>query len=124
MFQFYIPTSLNTQATARIITRGEDATVLGNTVDVYDSDWGKIELHLTRWNAQPGFQVGGGTSATQGDWRGYFLNTERWAWLWNQKPTVYKPEFKGGSYKAAIDAIAMFLCWNPIGEVKVAPSDA
>lgn len=124
MYQFYIPTSLNTQATARIITRNEDATVLGNTVDVYDSDWGKIELHLTRWNAQPGFQAAGVSSATQGDWRGYFLNTERWAFLWNQKPTVYKPEFKGGSYKAAIDAIIMFLCWNPIGEVKVAPSDA
>ena len=125
MFQFYIPTSLSTQATARIITRGEDATVLGNTVDVYDSDWGKVELHLTRWNAQPGFQGGtGGTSATLGDWRGYFLNTERWAWLWNQKPTVYKPEFKGGGYKAAIDAILMFLCWNPIGEMKIAPSDA
>jgi hypothetical protein len=125
MFQFYVPTTANTQATARIITRGEDSTILGNTVDVYDSDWGKIELHLTRWNAQPGFQAGagGGTDAVMGDWRGYFLNTERWAWLWNQKPTVYKPEFKGGSYKAAIDAILMFLCWNPIGEMKVAPSD-
>ena len=121
-FQFYIPTSLSTQATARIITRGEDATVLGNMVDVYDSDWGKVELHLTRWNAATG--VNGVTSTTQGDWRGYFLNCERWAWLWNQKPTVYKPEFKGGSYKAAIDAIVMFLCQNPVGEAKIDPSDA
>ena len=121
-FQFYIPTSLSTQATARIITRGEDATVLGNTVDVYDSDWGKVELHLTRWNAHENFTTNGTT--TIADWRGYFVNTERWAWLWNQKPTVYKPEFKGGSYKAAIDAICMFLCWNPVGEIKVAPSDA
>ena len=119
-FQFYIPTSLNTQATARIITRGEDASVLGNTVDVYDSDWGKVELHMTRWNAHENF----GGSTTKAQWRGYFLNTERWSWLWNQKPTVYKPEFKGGSYKAAIDAIVMFLCWNPLGEVKVDPSDA
>ena len=119
-FQFYIPTSLSTQATARIITRGEDATVLGNTVDVYDSDWGKVELHLSRWLAHENF---GGT-ATKAQWRGYFLNTERWSWLWNQKPTVYKPEFKGGSYKAAMDAIVMFLCWNPVGEIKVDPSDA
>lgn len=120
-FQFYIPTSLNTQATARIITRDEDATVLGNTVDVYDSDWGKVELHMTRWNANEAFTGG---STTKADWRGYFLNSERWAWLWNQKPTVYKPEFKGGSYKAAIDAIVMFLCWSPVGEIKIAPSDA
>lgn len=122
-FQFYIPTSLSTQATARIITRGEDATVLGNMVDVYDSDWGKVELHLTRWNAYTNFPSSN-TSTTLGDWRGYFLNTERWSWNWNQKPTVYKPEFKGGSYKAAMDAIVMFLCMNPVGECKVDPSDA
>jgi hypothetical protein len=121
-FQFYIPTSLNTQATARIITRGEDAAVLGNTVDVYDSDWGKVELHLTNWNMNSAFISGASTTKT--DWYGWFLNTERWAWLWNQKPTVYKPEFKGGSYKAAIDAILMFLCWNPIGEAAIKPSDA
>ena len=96
--------------------------MLGNTVDVYDSDWGKVELHMTRWNAHANFTAGGST--TKGDWRGYFLNTARWAWLWKQKPTVYKPEFKGGSYKAAIDALLMFLCWNCIGEVKIDPSDA
>src|SRR5581483_3345541 len=99
-FQFYIPTSTTTQSTARVTYREESDGALGNTVDSYDSDWGKVELHMSFFNAHPNFTAGGSTTKT--DWRGYFLNRERWAWLWNQKPTVYKPEFKGGSYKAAI----------------------
>lgn len=119
-FQFYIPTSTSTQSTWRVVMRDEPDTSLGNVVDRYDSDWGPLELHLSRWLAHENF----GGSVTKAQWRGYFLNASRWSWLWNQKPTVYKPEFKGGSYKAAIDAILMFLCQNPIGEGKVAPSDA
>jgi hypothetical protein len=120
-FQFYLPTSSTTQLTGgRVATRDDGSTTLGNMVDCYESDWGPLELHLTRWNAHENF----GGSVTKAQWRGYFLNTARWSWNWNQKPTVYKPEFKGGSYKAAIDAIIMLMCLNPIGEGKVAPSDA
>lgn len=121
-FQFYLISSTSTQSTARVTNRNESDDTLGNTVDFYDSDWGLVELHLTKWNAHPNFTTSGTT--TIAGWRGYFLNPGRWCWLWNQKPTVYKPEFKGGSYKAAMDAILMFLCWNPIGEGKVVPSDA
>jgi len=121
-FQFFIPTSLSLQSSARVTNRDESGKTLGNTVDYYDSDWGTIDLHMTKWNAHPNFTTGGTASISA--WRGYFLNPERWGWLWNQKPTVYKPEFKGGSYKAAIDAILMFLCWNPVGEGKIAPSNA
>jgi hypothetical protein len=119
-FQFYVPFSTTTYSTARVTMREEGDRSLGNTVDRYDSDWGPIDLHMTHWNAAPNF----GGSLRMGQWRGYFMNQARWAWMWNQKPTVYKPEFKGGSYKCAIDAIAMFLCMNPLGEGKVAPSDA
>lgn len=119
-FQYYIPNALTTLQN-RVVSKDQaDHTLMGGMVDVYNSDWGNVELHLTRWNAHENF----GGSATKATWRGYFVNVERWAWLWNQKPTVYKPEFKGGSYKAAIDALVMFLCWNPIGENKIDPSDA
>lgn len=122
-FQFYTPSAYGTQSASRIITRNETSSQLGNTVDAYESDWGRLELHMTNWNSHPNFFGAGGT-AGKNAWQGWFLNTSRWSWLWNQKPTVYKPEFKGGSYKAAIDAILMFLCWNPIGEGSVLPSDA
>jgi hypothetical protein len=45
-----------------------------------------------------------------------------WELRWNQKPAVYRPEFKGGSYEAAMDAIAMLVCKNPRGEGKYAPT--
>jgi hypothetical protein len=120
-FQFYVPTSTTTQGTARVMYREEEKdNTLGNTVDRYESDWGTLELHMSRWLAHENF---GGT-ATKAQWRGYFLNPSKWAWGWQQKPTVYKPEFKGGSYKAAMDAIIMLMCLNPVGEGRVDPSDA
>jgi hypothetical protein len=45
-----------------------------------------------------------------------------WEMRWKQKPKVYRPEFKGGSYEAAMDMIAMLVCKNPLAEGKVAPS--
>lgn len=120
-FQFYLPSSLTTQSTARVTQRSEGDSALGNTVDKYSSDWGDVELTLSRWLANEAFT--GGT-VTKAQWRGYFIHTVNWAWCWNQKPTVYRPEFKGGSYKAAMDAILMLLCMNPVGEGKVDPSDA
>ena len=119
-FQFYLPSSTTAQSTGRVTTRTESSNTLGNTVDAYESDWGRLELHMSNWNSHANF----GGSAGNNAWQGWFLNANRWGWLWNQKPTVYKPEFKGGSYKAAIDAILMFLCWNPVGEGSVLPYDA
>lgn len=120
-FQFFLPTSTTTQGTARVMYREEEKdTTLGNMVDRYDSDWGPVELHMSRWLNHENF----GGSATKAQWRGLFTNPSRWSWNWNQKPTVYKPEFKGGSYKAAIDAIVMLMCLNPVGEGRVDPSDA
>ena len=105
--------SASTQSTSRVTQRQEGSTTIGNTVDTYDSDWGRLELHMSRWNQHPNFTGG---SATYYQWRTYFMNTERWAWCWNQKPTVYRLPYKGGNYKAAIEAILMFMCLNPIGE--------
>ena len=90
-------------------------------MDIYASDFGRIELHLTNWNAHANF---GGT-AGQNDWYGAILNlANKWELRWNQKPIVYKPEFKGGSFKAAMDTICMLVCKSPIGEAAVKPSDA
>lgn len=128
LFQFYIPSSLSTQSSARVTNRQSGDNELSYVVDVYDSEYGKVEIELTKWNQYYGGSnataFGGATSATQGAWRGFILHPEMWSWDWNQKPTVHKPEYKGGSYKAAIEAILMLLCKTPIGEGKVAPSDA
>jgi hypothetical protein len=62
------------------------------------------------------------TDALIQNFRGYFLHQGMWELRWNQKPKVYKPEFKGGSYEAAMDAIIMLVCKNPLGEGKYAPA--
>jgi hypothetical protein len=63
-----------------------------------------------------------GSSATVKNNRGYFLHQDMWELRWNQKPKVYRPEFKGGGYEAAMDAICMLVCKNPQGEGKLAPT--
>lgn len=122
-FQFYTPSSTPlsspTQSTARVTSRSQGDRVLGGMVDRYESDWGPVELHLTKYNQAAGFT---GASATYAPYRSYFLNPDRWEWCWKQKPQVYKPEFAGGSYKVAIDAIIMLVCRNPVGEGKWAPA--
>jgi hypothetical protein len=103
-----------------VTNRDQSNRRLGSPVDFYDSDFGDIEMHLSKWLAHPNF---GGTVG-KSNWRGYIIRPPSWKIRWNQKPTVYRPEFKGGSYKAAMDAIAMLVCNNPIGEGKIDPSDA
>jgi hypothetical protein len=119
-FQLYIPTSTVTQSTARVTTRQQGDDTIGSSIDYYDSEFGKLELHLTKWNAHANF----GGSATKQQWRGYIMNLQMWSLHWNQKPLVHRLEFKGGSYNAAINTIWMLLCRNPICEGKIDPSDA
>jgi hypothetical protein len=114
-FQFYVPTAL-TQSTARVTNRQATDTALGEMIDTYRSDYGTVTLRLDKWLHHANF----GGSAALSKWRGYFLNPSMWEWRWNQRPTVYKPDFEGGSYKAAMDAIIMLVCRNPVGEVKTA----
>lgn len=112
-FQFYLPSSASTQSTARVSTRSVTDGKLGSNIRTYQSTWGEVELRATKWNQFAGFTGG---SATYNPYRSYFLHPEMWSWNWNQKPTVYKPEYKGGSYTSAIEAIIMLLCKNPIAE--------
>lgn len=122
-FQFFDPTAAATTTfnTTRDVNRSESGA-LGGTVDRYESDWGTIELVVSNWLEKDG--VNGITSTTVGTWRGYFLHPQMWCLRWNQRPTVYRPEYRGGSYKAAVEALAMLVCKNPIGEGAVKPSDA
>lgn len=112
-FQFFLPSSQSTQTTSRVTQRADSNSSIGSNITRYVSSWGSVDLVPTKWNIASGFSGG---DATYTLWRGYLLHPEMWEWNWNQKPTVYKPEYKGGSYTAAIEAIIMLLCKNPIGE--------
>jgi len=123
LFQFYTTGSAiansPTQSTARVQTRDPSSGTLGTNIRTYESVWGTVELLPTKWNQYAGFSGG---SATYNPYRSYFLHPDMWAWHWNQKPTVYQPEYKGGAYTCAIEAIVMLMCKNPIAEAKWAPA--
>lgn len=119
-FQFYIPSDLSTVNAARVTNRSDGNKSLGYGIDVYNSEFGNLELHLTKWNAHVNYGGTAGKSA----WRGYGLEPGMAEWRWNTKPVVWKEEFKGGSYKAAMYTILMGLVRSPLGGCKFAPSDA
>jgi hypothetical protein len=114
-FPLFIPSSTSTGATG-IVQYKADAKEWERCVERYSSDFGAVDLMLDYW-----INAVDGTAITQ-KWTGYFLHRDRWEVRWNQKPKVYRPEFKGGSYEYAMDAICMLVCKNPKGEGKYAPT--
>jgi hypothetical protein len=123
-FTLYVPSDLSTVNGSTANNRNLSDTTLSRVIDRYNSEFGDYELHLSRWLAHPDFSSAAYTSTTKADWRGYGVNLDKWSIRWNTMPNVVKPEFKGGSYKAAMYCILSLCCLNPIGETKIDPSDA
>lgn len=115
-FQLYIPSSVSTQASGTTFQQSGTSKAITRAVDVYHSDFGRLELELNYW------LINLSGSATAQAFRGYFLHRPMWKMRWKQKPQVYKPEFKGGSFEFAADCIAMLVCLNPKAEGKYAPT--
>jgi hypothetical protein len=116
-FQFFIPSSTSTQASGTVFNQDGTGKDIVRSVDMYHGDYGPVRLVLDWFLAALT-----GSSATVKNNRGYFLHQDMWELRWNQKPKVYRPEFKGGGYEAAMDAICMLVCKNPQGEGKLAPT--
>jgi len=95
----------------------KDKTVT-RTVRRYEGDFMDVEFVPTPWLAY----LTGSAAVRKG--RVYLLHRSKWEVRWNQKPRVYKPEFKGGSYEAFMDCLAMLVCKNPAAEGKHAPTAA
>lgn len=115
-FQFYLPSSVATQASGTVFNQDGKSRMITRAVDVYESDWGRLELEISWWLAA----LNG--SALVQNYRGYFLHRNMWKVRWKQRPKYYKPEFKGGSYEFAMDMILMLVCLNPKAEGKYAPA--
>lgn len=93
----------------------KDQTVT-RTVRNYEGDFMDVEFVPSPWLVF----LSGTASARKG--RMYHLHRSKWELRWNQKPRVYKPEFKGGSYEAFMDALAMLVCKNPRAEAMNNPT--
>lgn len=116
LFQFYLPSSASTQASGVQFTQMSKDKTITRAIDRYEGDFMPVDLMLTPWLVA----LTGSAAVQKG--RGYFLHRSMWEVRWNQKPKVYRPEFKGGSYEVAMDAILMLVCKNPMAEGKLAPA--
>lgn len=113
-WQYRIPSSASTLNPA-VKQSFKDKTVT-RTVRHYEGDFFDVEFVPNPWLVT----LSGTASARKG--RAYHLHRSKWELRWNQKPRVYKPEFKGGSYEAFMDMILMLVCKNPRGEAINNPS--
>jgi hypothetical protein len=110
-FQLFMPSSTSTAAN----TMNQQAGTIDRSIQRYEGDFMPVDLVLSYWLAAY-------TTAANSPLRAYFLHRRMWKMRWKQKPKVYSPEFQGGSYEAAMDALAMLVCLNPKGEGKYAPT--
>lgn len=115
-FQLFTPGSTNTGATGVVFQQDGMGREIVRSVDLYNTDQGPMRLHLTYWLMA---LTGGANDPAR---YGALLHRSKWELRWNQKPKVYKPEFKGGSYECAMDMLLMLVCKNPKGEGAIKPA--
>jgi Family of unknown function (DUF5309) len=110
-WQYRLP---NSNAPAPVVNAAvkisfKDQTVT-RAVRRYEGDFMDVEFVPNPWLVY----LSGTASARKG--RCYYLHRSKWELRWNQKPRVYRPEFKGGGYEAFMDTLAMLVCKNPRAE--------
>jgi hypothetical protein len=113
-WQHRIPSSASTVNPA--VKRTFKDKTITRAVRHYEGDFMDVEYVPNPWLVF----LTGSASARKG--RVYYQHRSKWEIRWNQKPRVYRPEFKGGSYEAFMDAIVMQVCKNPRGEGMHAPT--
>lgn len=121
-YPLFQPSSASTGATGIVFEQQYGSRKILRNINQYEGDFFPVELVTSWWNAvvTAARAIQQGTVVQQ--YRTYFLHRSKWEARWNQKPQVYRPEFKGGGYEAAMDAILMLVCKSPQGEGKYAPT--
>lgn len=112
-FQFRSVESTKASPTQQsTFTRQYKDKTIDRKVTRYAGDFMDVELVPNPW------LVAVDTTATSTERKGrvYYMHRSKWELRWNQKPTAYRQPFRGGSYEAYLDAIAMLVCKNPRAE--------
>jgi len=87
------------------------------TVDVYEGDFGTLELHASNWLAY-GADDAGTTSGTTR--RGYVLDPNRYKIRMLRDAGSFRLEDKGGGPRGYVDAVGALVYENPLGGGKFA----
>jgi hypothetical protein len=113
-FRNLLPSSTSsTNPTVQVVFKDQ---TISRAVRRYEGDFQTVEVVPNPWLV---FLTG---TATARKGRVLYLHRSKWEIRWNQMPKVYRPEFKGGSYEAFMDAICMLVCKNPRCEGMQNPS--
>lgn len=88
------------------------------TVDVYQGDFGTMELIPSLWLAY--LDSNGATQATVSGVRAYNLDMDMWQLVHKQKPQIGPELDFGGGKRRWVDTIYGLKCFNPLAEGKFA----
>lgn len=104
--------STNTQANVRTYDTKLAGKKITATIDVYEGDFGTVEIVPSHWLAQF-------TSSAANLRRGYIIDWELLDVVWKQMPQVMPLTDDGGGPRFCVDAIAGLRCYNPQGLGKI-----
>lgn len=105
----------NGSSVVRRFNQDADSQMLIRTIDKLVMDTGEVDLHLNAFMyTDP--TTGEDTAYTHRS--GLFLDMRMWGIAWTRMPRVVRLEYKGGGWKAIVDAIFMLMCDNPLGHLK------
>lgn len=105
--------STNVAAAIRTLTQPAEAKKITSTVDVYDGDFGTLEL-------LPSLFLGIGNASAVQLARGYVLDMDMIELRYNRKPRYVELEDRGGGSRGIVDAICALCVKSPLGLGKFA----
>lgn len=101
----------NVMSTIRTFTQSGDSKKIVNSVDVYEGDWGTLELIPSLWNAY--LDAAGALQAAVTAARAYALTMDSWEWIGQQAPKRMDLPKDGGSERFQLDMVGCLKCTNP-----------
>jgi len=108
-FAMYQQGVSSTVASNRLFTQTAEAKKIVATVDVYQGDFGAIQLIPTPWNA-----FDSGKNSTTSQMRAYVLNWEQVEIAFARLPRIMPLEDRGGGPRSFVDAICALKVFNPL----------
>jgi len=108
--------NVTSKTAVRTLSQDADKKMLLSVVDRLVLDTGTVDLHLTSFNYT---DPATGADSAYTHKSGIFVDMSMVALAFTRKPRVVKLEYKGGGYKAIVDAIVMLMMDNPLGHVAV-----
>ena len=112
----YDPGVTTTKASLRTFNQDANGKKIVNTIDIYQGDFGTVEIMPTVWNAYDS-----GDADTQ-QRRGYILDMEGIELRYNQMPEMVELEDKGGGQRGFWRTVAGLCVKNPLQQAKIAVS--